>query len=193
MPLEQGIELRARSLRVPARRGIGGGEQRVGHAGERRYDHDRVGAAMRALEHPRYPLQRLGVRYGRAAELEDRRLTHRLTSGNPLPRRANAAPRSTVDAIDCGEADRRTTIAARYTPAFGRPAGAGRRAGGGDRLRKAGSCEGACSSAKAARGPRALSSGTGRRDREPYGNPCVCENVPTVHDSCDITTHYLNG
>src|SRR5881394_804371 len=50
------------------------------------------------------------------------------------PRRAVRLTESIV-----GAAVRRTTIAARSAPAFGRPAEAGRRAGGGERLRMAGS------------------------------------------------------
>ena len=112
---------------------------------------------------------------GGTAEVEDRRigvtvrwccrLTHRLTSENLLPRPANAAPRATGDTIDCREAVLRTTIAARYTPAFCWSAAAGRRAGGGKTRRSADSCRRPWSSAKAARGPRTVSSGTGRRER----------------------------
>src|SRR5207247_11009642 len=94
------------------------------------------------------------------------RLTHRLTSENLLPRPANAAPRATGDTIDCREAVRRTTIAARYTPAFGRPAAAGRRGGGGKTRRSADSCRSAWASTKAASRPRTGYSGYVRRLRQ---------------------------
>src|SRR5438093_13713452 len=77
--------------------------------------------------------------------------------------------RTTVDTVDWGKRALRKSIAARYTPAFGRPAEAGRRAGGGKKLRNAGSCRRPCSSAKAARGPATVSSGTGRGGAGPSG------------------------
>jgi len=93
MPLEQGIELWQHQLRIAACGSVGRREQRVGPSGERRYDHDGPGAALRVVDHASHPLQCRGVRDRCAAELEDRgigatgrwccRLTHRLTSGEP--------------------------------------------------------------------------------------------------------------
>ena len=93
MPLEQGIELWQHPLQIAARGSVGRREQRVGDPRERRYDHDGPGAALRAVDHARHPLQCLGVRDGCAAELEDRRLTHkthlwRLFRVGQPPRRA---------------------------------------------------------------------------------------------------------
>src|SRR5439155_7953734 len=73
------------------------------------------------------------------------------------PRRAVRLTQSIV-----GAAVRRTTIAARSAPAFGRPAEAGRRAGGGERLRMAGS---RCDHARA----RKLPEGRGRCQAERRG------------------------
>src|SRR5882762_7884133 len=53
------------------------------------------------------------------------------------PRRALRVTRTVVEKLFD-----ESTSAARYTPAFGRPGEAGRRAGGGKRLRKAGTCAG---------------------------------------------------
>src|SRR6266850_676644 len=82
------------------------------------------------------------------------------------PRRANPRRALRVTQSIVGKRFRRTTIAARYTRAFGRPAEAGRRAGGGKKLRYADSCRRPWSSAKAARGPLTVSSGAGRRGSE---------------------------
>src|SRR5882762_9863710 len=46
---------------------------------------------------------------------------------------------------------------------------------------------------KAARGPPALSSGMEQRGWGPCGNYGVRNNAQDVHDSCDMSTHYLNG
>src|SRR5436189_3781801 len=118
---------------------------------------------MRAADQRRDPLQGLGVRDRCAAELEDRQLTHRPTSGEPASASGKRRAALYGDAIDCGEAVRRTTIAASYTPAFGRPAEAGRRAGGGEKRRNAVSCRRPGSSGKAARWPSAVSSGAEQR------------------------------
>src|SRR6266550_4111967 len=72
---------------------------------------------MRAADQRRDPLQGLGVRDRCAAELEDRQLTHRPTSGEPASASGKRRAALYGDAIDCGEAVRRTTIAASYTPA----------------------------------------------------------------------------
>src|SRR6267378_5027056 len=71
------------------------------------------------------------------------------------PRRALRVTRTVVEKLFDD-----STIAARYTPAFGRPAEAGRRAGRGKTLRNADSCRGQAQSGKAARGPQTVSSGT---------------------------------
>jgi len=195
VPLEQGIELRPHPLRVAARRGVGGREQYIGHPGERRHDDDGACAALRAADETGYPLQCLGVGDGCAAELEDRRigvtvrwcwrLTQTFTSG---------ATRTTVDTVDCGMRALRKTNAARYRAAFGRPAEAGRRAGGGKKRRNGGSGRRPWSSAKAARGPATVSSGTGRGGAGPYGAVFgVRKIVQIVHDSCDTVTHYPIG
>src|SRR5438093_13630887 len=101
--------------------------------------------------------------------------------------------RTTVDTVDWGKRALRKSIAARYRPAFGRPAEAGRRAGGGKKLRNAGSCRRPCLSAKAARGPATVSSGTGRGCRAVRRSIGVREIVHIVHDSCDTVTHHPIG
>src|SRR5439155_25359862 len=107
--------------------------------------------------------QCLGVRDGCAAELEDRRIGVTVRSCCRLTQTFTpGATRTTVDTVNCGKRALRKSIAARYRPAFGRPAEVGRRAGGGKKLRNAGSCRRPCLSAKAARGPATVSSGTGR-------------------------------